>query len=143
MATRKHSSKGRPTSGDKKLMAVIKDLESQKRADLTDAHVDAIEAFISDSGRERRAALAFLARPYPEMAKGIEMDRDLALAFAEVSAAISWKADRYREVADLMEKAALRMRLALTVRGDCDVIVAEGERMSIAEGEMRAWVSHG
>ena len=72
----------------------------------------------------RRVALAILAMPFKEMEGKIRDDRDAAIAFADTVWRVNDSAQTHRDVAELMEKAALRTQLALCGREDMQEILS-------------------
>lgn len=120
-----HSTKRAKSNGEKAAMAMIAKLEAEKEPVLSEKTLCEIEAFVSESVRERRAALAFLTKPWCEMEKMFREDRGAAVLFAEVAECIRGKAQKYGDLADLMRSADVRIQLALCGRPDMAEILKE------------------
>src|SRR5260221_9505054 len=107
-----------------KLMAETKpyvpaDFPEKVERDITGSGVHAVN---------RRMALVFLSRPFPELANKIREDRATALAFAEAAACIKSSAEKYKYLADVMATAEIRIQMALCQRADMTRLLAEVRR---------------
>ena len=81
-----------------------------------------------DGGRVRRAALAYLARPWPEMTKGMEEDRETAVAFAAVAYCLDEHIEKYKHLTELLTAARARITVALCSRRDMNAVIAAAKR---------------
>ena len=100
---------------------------------LDQSAVDAIEDRIQRDWA-RRMALAFLAKPFKEMADRISEDRDAAVALATAEIAIEDAAARYKALSDFLTTAKTRMMVALCSRSDMQEIRQQAEIESAAGG---------
>ena len=97
---------------------------------ITDQVLDQIE---NDMGRNqpwgpwRRTGLAFLTRSGSQLIEAVEDERDAAVAIAYAMGGIKDYAEKLRQLADLMDKASTRLRVALCWRDDCNDILKEAE----------------
>jgi len=112
-------------------------IEREKAPCLTASAVEAIEQFAQNSGVARRIALAYLGRVWNETAHEIESNRDSAVAMARASDDIAFTAAKYRELADLMDTASTRIKVALCARSDMDAVLSEAKARANEE------VTHG
>lgn len=85
---------------------------------LVKGEAEAIEQFIQRSGPARRAAFAFLSKPYAEMAKAIKSDKKAADAFAEVAAAVDQCEQNYMNILLRLMTASKDMKRAVSERAD-------------------------
>jgi len=79
------------------------------------------------SDATRRAGLLFLTKPFKEMSEAISADRALAIAFADVSIHLEAAIERYKGLANLLQTAHTRMRLALCAREDMAEVLAQAK----------------
>lgn len=75
----------------------------------------------------RRAAVAFLTKPFKEMAEKFRTNRDTAIAFAALSNHLPESIKRYEAVVDVLETAKLRIDLALCGREDMPAVLEEAK----------------
>lgn len=100
-------------------------LQAEKAPHIPEGQPDAVEDFISDNGPWRRAAMAYLSRPWSEIAEQIQNDRPTAVAFAGLSQALHGTAANYRLVAEWIEAAEHRLMVALCAREDMKSVLAD------------------
>jgi len=78
-------------------------------------------------GISRRSGLASLARSGKELLENIGTDRGAAVALATVSELTKSYAEDLRLLADLMDHASIRTRLALVNREDMEAVISEAK----------------
>lgn len=130
MATRKVSkirapqkAKDRPATAADYEKLFLK-MEREKKAVLPKGFLQESEEAIQADWC-RRAALAFLARPFKEMTDKLKENRDTAVAFAALASRLPTSIKRYEAVIDVLETAKLRIDMALCVREDMPAVLKE------------------
>jgi hypothetical protein len=115
MATRK--SKGSRSSNDKFIDGFLRGFP-RRRAILTDEQREQFEKrFVHDWGVTRRYGLAFLTLSGKELVDAAKTyDTEVAVEQARIAQSLDEYAARLRDFAGFMEKAALRMNIALCWR---------------------------
>ena len=116
-----------------------RDFENMKPL-LTAEVLDQIERDIGSNqpwGPWRRAGLACLTRSGRQLIEGLETDRDAAVAVAAVANGTKDYAKRLRELAELMDKANLRLLMALCWRDDIEEIMSEAKAPEGAVSHLR------
>ena len=100
---------------------------TRRDAVLSEEMLDAIERRFCDgaNGAARRTALVTLLKSDDWLFRAVAEDRETAIAFADIAQCASAYSHRLREVADLVDRAATRINVALCTREDMDAIVAE------------------
>lgn len=78
----------------------------------------AIEAYLIDSAKPRRAALAFLERPYAEIVEAIKSDDVAAAAFSELVVDLEGMKQHYLSIALHISRAASEVKRAVLERGE-------------------------
>ena len=107
---------------------LFEQLEAQP-AQIAPANTDKIDAnFVGISERRtRRAALWTLEKSGQELIDAITGERESAVAMACISTAAMDYSKRLREFADMMERASVRIRVALCSREDTVSVLEEAE----------------
>lgn len=111
--------------------------ENKKKAQgpaLAEGEAEAIEQFLQHSGPARRSAMAFLSKPYAEMARIIKTDDKAAEAFAELAVGLEEVKENYLTIALQITRAAREIKRAVFERIDASkvkgVVV---ERLEVVE----------
>ena len=89
----------------------------------------------------RRIALAFLSKPFKEMEATILKDRQTAVVFAAVAECFDDSIRMYQDLADLLEKAQLRIHLALCEWPDMEEIVTEAKKSVIGNWPLEKYAA--
>jgi hypothetical protein len=109
--------------------------EKTQRPTVESGQADAIEQFIGSTGPWRRAAMAFLERPYAEIAAAIKAEKKTAQAFAEVAAELGkWK-ENYMTLILRLTHAERDMRQAISARKDGAAILKWADELSAKIGK--------
>jgi hypothetical protein len=124
-------------------MKLFNKLMAEKKPAVPQNFAEAVERSITGAGADavnRRIAVMFLSQTFKESAEKIRDDRGAAIALATASTQIRESAKKYKDLADLMQAAGMRINMALCNREDMQEILslAEAENERPAKG-----VSHG
>lgn len=115
-----------------------KQAEEKAKGPLLEAgQAEAVEQFIGTSGPWRRAAMAFLEKPYAEMAGYIKTEKKTAEAFAEIAAELAkWK-ENYMTIILRLTHAERDMRRAIAERKDGAAILQRAKQLVKTEKAFR------
>src|SRR5262245_55658735 len=100
-------------------------LRREKTGMLPKSFAATVEHDFTGSGKfavPRRFALAFLERPWREVAKEVKKDRELAINVAQVAKNIRTCIPAYESLVKWLDAASLRMLACICVRTDSNAI---------------------
>lgn len=104
---------------DEDLEAFIDACKGQPTS-LEKSQVFKFDEWLDESGMVRRAALFVATKPYDELEKNVLNDRDFAVAMADVEEGL-------KLMLDIVMQSRHWILAALSVRPDCDEIIAEAD----------------
>jgi hypothetical protein len=107
---------------------VYEALTAEKKPHIAEDEPGKIEDFIQGSTPTRRIALAYLARPWREIAENIRNDRDTAVTLAVAYEGIKEVAENYAIIAAMMKAAEVRLMISLAAREDMTEILTEAKK---------------
>lgn len=117
-------------------LRILEGLMAEKKPVVPRELLYAVERDINGAGVHavhRRAALAYLSTPFKKIADKIRIDRAAALSFARIALCVDDSAERYKELAQFMETAVMRIKISLAQREDMLEILAIAEAQNDRE----------
>lgn len=110
-----------------------RDLQAQVETEgalMSFGDMDAMERYWERDRRQRRAALLFTTKPWAELDKSIQEDREFALAVANVFDCLNIEA--YKSIYAILNEARRRILVSLCSREDAQELLKEA-RLEINE----------
>ena len=119
-------------SGNEMIDTLLWLANHETRPVLPDGSINSIETFLKRNSMVRRAALAFLERlTWKESVELVKNDRKTAAAIADLVETTD--PEIYREIAQLLDAAKLRMNMTLALCGDGKGVYKEVVRQKYRE----------